>query len=244
MISTSKGRQPLYWVAGQRFASDFPAVDSALREPDGLLAVGGDLDPARLMAAYRRGIFPWYSAGQPILWWSPDPRAVLWPRDLHVSRSLRRSARRAPVEIGIDRAFEEVVDACAAPRCGESGTWITTEMKHAYLRLHALGVAHSIECRDGGTLVGGLYGVALGRIFFGESMFSRRTDASKLALAATLRMLERWNYVLLDCQIMNPHLASMGATPLARGDFTALLAAACALAPAAEAWRVLPETLL
>ena len=244
MISTSSSRQPLYWVAAQRFADDFPAPDFALREPDGLLAVGGDLGPARLMAAYRRGIFPWYSAGQPILWWSPDPRAVLRPSDVHVSRSLRRSARRAPVEITVDRAFEAVMAACAEPRHGEGGTWITLDMKHAYAKLHELGFAHAIECWDGGMLVGGLYGVALGRMFFGESMFSRRTDASKLALVAAARMLEAWNYVLLDCQIMNPHLATMGVVPLPRREFTALLTVACEQAPAPGAWRELPDTLI
>ena len=242
-MSTNSAPQPLYWVAAQRFADDFPAAAAALREPDGLLAVGGDLDPERLLAAYRRGIFPWFSVGQPILWWSPDPRAVLWPQNVHVSRSLARSARRAPVEISIDRAFEDVVAACAEPRRGETGTWITAEMKRAYRTLHELGHAHSIECRDGGELVGGLYGVAIGRMFFGESMFSRRTDGSKHALVATARMLEAWDYVLLDCQIMNPHLASMGATFMPRREFLGHVASACAQAPAAAAWQRVPGAL-
>ncbi|MBI5618846.1 MAG: leucyl/phenylalanyl-tRNA--protein transferase [Gammaproteobacteria bacterium] len=242
-MSTNSAPQPLYWVAAQRFAEDFPAAATALREPDGLLAVGGDLHPVRLLAAYRRGIFPWFSAGQPILWWSPDPRAVLWPRAVHVSRSLVRSARRAPVEITIDRAFEEVVEACALPRRGETGTWITPDMKRGYLALHELGHAHSIECRDGDALVGGLYGVAVGRMFFGESMFSRRTDGSKHALVAAARMLEAGDYVLLDCQIMNPHLASMGATFMPRREFLGHVATACEQAPAAAAWRLLPEVL-
>lgn len=216
-----------YWLEPDSPPEDFPSVEFALIEPNGLLAVGGDLSPERLLAAYRRGIFPWYSEGQPILWWSPAPRAVLFPERIRVSRSLRKVVRRGLFQVSIDTAFREVVAACAAPRDAEGGTWITPRMQEAYVHLHRLGWAHSVECRHEGRLVGGLYGVALGRVFFGESMFSRMNDASKVAL----EYLTRMDYRLIDCQLPSPHLARMGAIELPRGQFLELLDQWCGDAP-------------
>lgn len=203
----------------------FPPLDSALQEPNGLLAVGGDLAPERLLAAYRRGIFPWYAPGEPILWWSPDPRMVLFPAELKVSRSLARTLRRGDYELRLDTAFPQVVAACAtAPRNGQQGTWIVPEMQAAYQGLHELGYAHSVETWASGELVGGLYGVALGRMFYGESMFSRRTDASKIALAHLVRYLQQRGFAMIDCQMHTPHLASLGARLLPRRQFAATVA--------------------
>ena len=201
----------------------FPDARLALDRPNGLLAVGGDLGPQRLLHAYRHGIFPWFSEGQPILWWSPDPRAVLWPDALRVSRTLRRRLRRGTFRITTDTAFDQVVRACAAPRPGQDGTWITGEMAAAYGRLHRAGQAHSIESWDGAALTGGLYGVAIGRVFFGESMFSRAADASKAALAHLCTL----GFELIDCQIPNPHLARLGAVEMDRRRFLALLDTLC-----------------
>ncbi|MBN2309799.1 MAG: leucyl/phenylalanyl-tRNA--protein transferase [Candidatus Hydrogenedentes bacterium] len=193
--------------------------------PDGLLAVGGDLRIERLLLAYRTGIFPWYGEPDPILWWSPDPRMVLFPDEFHVSRRLRRVLRSAPFSIAMDRAFDEVIDACAATRYpGREDTWITPEMREAYFRLHEAGWAHSIECRRDGALVGGLYGISLGRCFFGESMFSRETNASKVALASLVAHARAWGFALIDCQVESPHLESLGARPIPRADFLRLLA--------------------
>lgn len=204
----------------------FPPVDRALRDPDGLLALGGDLSPARLLAAYRRGIFPWYSDGEPILWWSPDPRAVLYPSDIRVSRSLRKVIRQGYLDVRTDIAFDTVVQACAAPRARQRGTWITAEMGAAYAELHRLGAAHSVETWRSGQLVGGLYGVVLGRVFFGESMFSRERDASKVALVALARM----GFQLIDCQVPSEHLARMGAVGIPRSRFIEHLQAWCDMA--------------
>jgi leucyl/phenylalanyl-tRNA--protein transferase len=198
----------------------FPPVDSALEEPNGLLAAGGDLSPQRLLAAYRLGIFPWFGEGDPILWWTPDPRMVLYPAELKVSRSLRKSVRRADYEIRVDSRFREVMQACAAPRPGQAGTWITDRMLDAYCLLAERGHAHSVETWRDGELIGGLYGVALGRVFFGESMFSRATDASKLALVHLVRQLERWQFGLIDCQMRTAHLASLGACEISRSRFS------------------------
>jgi leucyl/phenylalanyl-tRNA---protein transferase len=203
---------------------DFPPAQEALTEPNGLLAAGGDLAPERLLAAYRRGIFPWYEEGQPILWWSPDPRAVLWPDDLHVSRSLRRSMRNAGFELRIDTAFDTVVANCAAPRSYARGTWITRDMADAYGRLHRLGWAHSFETWRGDELVGGLYGVAQGGVFFGESMFARATDASKAALVHAVRYLKERQFALIDCQVASAHTLSLGATNIPRVEFLRLVA--------------------
>jgi leucyl/phenylalanyl-tRNA--protein transferase len=197
----------------------FPPLASALREPNGLLAVDGDLSPERLVQAYSRGIFPWFGEGEPILWWSPDPRMVLFPAELKVSHSLRKTLRRGRYEVRTDTAFREVMEGCAEPRGGQPGTWITPAMVAAYTRLHDMGIAHSVETWMDGELAGGLYGVALGRMFYGESMFSRRTDASKIAFVHLVRQLERWGFGMIDCQMKTPHLASLGAREIPRGEF-------------------------
>jgi leucyl/phenylalanyl-tRNA--protein transferase len=214
-----------YLIPPHAGPDEFPDPGRSLREPNGLLAVGGDLRPARLLAAYGRGIFPWFEEGQPVLWWCPDPRAVLFPDQIHVSRSLRRTLRRGALRLSWDRAFSRVVHACAAPRSRGAGTWITPDMLAAYTRLHRLGHAHSLECWQGEDLVGGLYGVAIGAVFFGESMFSRVTDASKVALVA----LAAAGFELIDCQVPNPHLTRMGAVEIPRREFLALIERGCAL---------------
>ena len=201
----------------------FPPTRDALKSPSGLLAWGGDLHPQRLLAAYRAGIFPWYSEGQPLLWWSPAPRCVLVPAHVHLSRRTRRRYNSGLFRLSADTAFPEVVAACAGPRNHESGTWITADMQKAYTELHHMGFAHSLEIWRDETLCGGIYGLAIGSVFFGESMFSRCTDASKIALVALCRQLDAWDYGLLDCQVGNPHLFSMGAVELTRGKFERLL---------------------
>jgi leucyl/phenylalanyl-tRNA---protein transferase len=204
----------------------FPPLERALDEPNGLLAAGGDLTPGRLISAYRRGIFPWYSEGQPILWWSPDPRMVLYVDEFRISRSLRKKLRQDTFEVQIDTAFRHVVEACAdAPRVGQYGTWITPAMVDAYVRLHQLGYSHSVETWRDGHLVGGLYGLALGRVFFGESMFSHCTDASKYALAALIAILRKRRVVLVDCQQETSHLATLGARTVSRRRFAGELSA-------------------
>lgn len=202
----------------------FPPVEMALREPNGLLCAGGDLSPSRLLAAYRRGIFPWYSPGEPLLWWSPDPRMVLFPAEFKISRSLAKVLKNRPYEVRLDTGFARVMAECAAPRKGHSGTWISAEMQAAYQRLHQLGHAHSVETWIDGELAGGLYGVALGRVFYGESMFSRVPDASKIALAHLCRYLEQRRFAVIDCQMRTAHLASLGAREIPRRDFVAGLA--------------------
>jgi len=197
----------------------FPAIDTALEYPRGLLAAGGDLSPERLVNAYRHGIFPWYSEGDPILWWSPVPRCVLFPGRVHISRRLRRHYNQGNFRVTADQAFKLVIAACAEKRADNAGTWISDDMRVAYIRLHERGVAHSVEVWKDDKLVGGIYGLALGSVFFGESMFSRVTDASKVALVALCQQLQQWNYSLLDCQISNPHLNSMGAEELSRTEF-------------------------
>ncbi|HET7175828.1 MAG TPA: leucyl/phenylalanyl-tRNA--protein transferase [Gammaproteobacteria bacterium] len=217
----------------------FPDPRHALQDPDGLLAVGGDLTPARLLYAYRHGIFPWYHADQPILWWSPDPRAVLFPAEVHVSRSLHRRLAKGGYVATLDTAFTEVMEACAGPRPQqpEGGTWISPAMQGAYAELHRLGHAHSVEIRMEGELAGGLYGIGIGKVFFGESMFSRRTDASKLALVHLARQLQAWGYALIDCQVHSEHLRSLGSLRLPRPDFLALLAEHCATEGHRSPWR-------
>jgi leucyl/phenylalanyl-tRNA--protein transferase len=202
----------------------FPPADHA--EPNGLLAVGGDLSPGRVWRAYQHGIFPWFSEGQPILWWSPDPRMVLRVDALRVQRSLRKRIRQQPYRITMDRAFADVIAACAtAPREGQEGTWITEEMMATYNELHRRGVAHSVEAWDGEQLVGGLYGIAVGRIFCGESMFARASDASKIAFTYLVRQLEAWSCPLVDCQMHTPHLARFGAVEIPRAEFMRQLVA-------------------
>ncbi|CBL45156.1 Leucyl/phenylalanyl-tRNA--protein transferase [gamma proteobacterium HdN1] len=197
----------------------FPAPDDALPDPDGLLAAGGDLSQMRLLHAYMSGIFPWYQALQPILWWSPSVRALLLPENLRISRSLRKTLRKNHFTITADTAFSEVIRACAAPRSYADGTWITPEMQKAYTALHQAGHAHSLEVWAQGELVGGLYGVTVGGCYFGESMFSRETDSSKVAFVALVRYLSLRNFALIDCQMMTPHLESLGATPIARSVY-------------------------
>jgi leucyl/phenylalanyl-tRNA--protein transferase len=215
----------------------FPSVETALREPDGLLAGGGDLSPERLLAAYRRGIFPWYSRGQPILWWSPDPRTVFMTDRMHVPRKLARSLRTCEWTIRADTAFETVVRACAAPRAGQRGTWIDASMRKAYVRLHELGFAHSIEAWDGDVLAGGLYGVAIGRMFFGESMFSAADNGSKVALLALGCALRGWDYPMLDAQVASPHLFTLGAIEVPRGGFCARVEELTELEGVAGTWQ-------
>lgn len=197
----------------------FPPTGEALAQPNGLLAWGGGLEPERLLAAYRLGIFPWYSPDEPILWWSPAPRCVLFPAQVHLSRRTRRRYNSGEYTLTADSAFSEVIKGCAGPRGEDPGTWITAELQAAFSQLHIAGHAHSVEVWREGKLAGGIYGLALGRMFFGESMFSRETDASKVALIALCRQLECWNFGLLDCQVPNPHLKSMGATRISRQQF-------------------------
>ena len=200
-------------------ATQFPPVDQALAEPNGLLARGGDLAVPTLLDAYRHGIFPWFNPGEPILWWSPDPRMVLVPGEVRVTRSLARRLRNGGFELRVDTAFAEVMRGCAAPRADAAGTWISPAMIAAYTRLFEAGYAHSVETWREGRLVGGLYGVAIGRMFYGESMFSREPDASKVALVRLARQLARWGFGLIDCQMETAHLASLGARTLTRADF-------------------------
>jgi leucyl/phenylalanyl-tRNA--protein transferase len=218
--------------------SPFPPLSAALDEPNGLLAIGGDLAPARLLAAYRAGIFPWFSEGQPILWWSPDPRMVLYVDEFRVSRSLAKRVRAGTFETRVDTAFRAVIQACAeTPRTGQGGTWITPVMVDAYCELHRLGYAHSVESWRDEELVGGLYGLALGRVFFGESMFAHETDASKVALVQLVASLQRLNVPLIDCQQETRHLAAFGARPIARGAFAAHLAELIHSADPPTGWR-------
>jgi len=198
-----------------------PPVERALRRPNGLLAAGGGLSVARLVDAYSRGCFPWFSEGDPVLWWSPDPRMVLFPHELHVPRSLARRMRRGGYEVRADTAFEAVMAGCAEPRDGEPGTWITSEIREAYQALHEAGYAHSIETWIDGRLAGGLYGVAIGRAFFGESMFTRVPDASKIALVHLVRYLDREGFGIIDCQMRTAHLARFGAREIPRREFLA-----------------------
>ncbi len=214
----------LHWITPDEPADAFPPVDRALRDPDGLLAVGGNLEMNRLLSAYRKGIFPWFNPGQPVLWWSPDPRAVLFPAELHLSRSLRRTFRRNRYRWSIDEDFEGVIRGCAStPRRDQAGTWITGDMLSAYLALHAGGYAHSVEAWDGDVLAGGIYGVALGRVFFGESMFSRSPDASKTAVVVLVREMIARGFAALDCQVASDHLATLGSRDIPRAEFLHLL---------------------
>ncbi len=210
----------LTWLA----ATDiFPPVQRALHDPAGLLAAGADLSTDRLIMAYSQGIFPWYSPGEPILWWSPDPRMVLFPQELVVQRSLAKVLRKRHYELRVDTVFAEVIAACARPRTGQDGTWISAEMITAYTRLHQMGVAHSIETWIDGRLAGGLYGIALGRAFYGESMFTLVPDASKIAFVHLVRQLHRWGFGVIDCQMNTAHLARFGAREIPRTEFIAQL---------------------
>jgi len=215
----------------------FPPVSRALIEPNGLIAAGGELSPAWLLAAYRRGIFPWFSDGEPILWWSPDPRMILRPGQLRVTRSLAKTLRRGHFEVRVDTAFAEVIHACGSLRAQTGGTWITAPMEAAYCRLHELGYAHSVESWQDGQLVGGLYGVALDRAFFGESMFSTVSDASKVALVHLSGRLEQRGFGVIDCQMTTSHLRSMGGIEISRAQFVRELTDLIDPAPAPQDWR-------
>ncbi len=216
----------------------FPPVHHA---EDGLLAVGGDLREERLLLAYRSGIFPWYSEGEPLLWWSPDPRMVLFPEEFHCSQSLKRVIKRGTFTVTLDQAFADVIRACGeTPRPDQDGTWITPKMEAAYVNLHRKGHAHSIECWQEGTLVGGLYGIALGGCFFGESMFSHRDNASKVAAYALTQAARAWGIPLIDCQVANPHLLSLGAREISRKMFCQLLRDGLNTELAPDAWKILP----
>lgn len=221
----------------------FPDPESALADPNGLLAWGGDLSPDRLLAAYSQGIFPWFNADEPILWWSPDPRCVFRTDGVHVSRSLRKQLRRSNWRVTADTSFSRVMRACAAPRAGQPGTWIGEGMIAAYEELHRRGHAHSVEVWDRGSLVGGIYGVAVGRLFCGESMFSARTGGSKAALGALCQLLRGWGFPLLDAQVTNPHLLSMGAIEIPRRDFVAEARHLAALPGVVGSWVSYPLSL-
>jgi len=224
----------IHWLEND---TPFPPPERALREPNGLLAAGGELSAERLLSAYRRGIFPWYSEGQPVLWWSPDPRMVLLPEEFRLPRSLAKRMRRRDYEIRIDSAFEAVMRACAAPRSDAAGTWITGDMISAYCRLHRMGHAHSVETWIDGELAGGLYGISLGRMFYGESMFTRVPDASKIALACLVRRLESRQFGMIDCQMNTAHLARFGAREITRDDFSRRLAELVNYPASADVWN-------
>ena len=215
------------WLGPGDPADAFPDISDAMQEPNGLLAAGGDLSSERLLYAYRKGIFPWFDDGQPILWWSPDPRCVLRPADFNTSSRLRRSMASSDATISINQSFTEVIHACAGPRRSEQGTWITPDMVAAYESLRADGWAHSIEIRENGELTGGIYGLAIGKVFFGESMFSRKSNASKLAMLALCQILEENEFALIDCQVVSRHLMTLGAVSMPRAEFAFLLDSAC-----------------
>ena len=208
---------PLPWLSPTE--TSFPDISLALADPNGLLAAGGDLSPERLIEAYSSGIFPWFEEGQPVLWWSPDPRMVLFPEDLRVSKSLQKILNKPRYTVTLDEAFTEVITCCAQPRGESLGTWITDEMQTAYTQLFEAGHAHSVEVWRDGDLVGGLYGVALGQLFFGESMFSFESNTSKIALVNLVKQLQEWNYKLIDCQVSSEHLESLGAIEISREQF-------------------------
>ncbi|MEH6444260.1 MAG: leucyl/phenylalanyl-tRNA--protein transferase [Oceanospirillaceae bacterium] len=203
---------------------DFPTVSSALSEPNGLLAAGGDLSPKRLIAAYKKGIFPWYSDPDPILWWSPAPRCVLPIDQLHISKSLKKTLKKKHFSVSFDKAFSQVIQQCSLSRKDQEGTWITDDIQAAYLQLHHMGVAHSVEVWDQNELVGGLYGIALGNVFFGESMFSKQNNCSKIAFCFLVNQLRSWHFKVIDCQVHSPHLQSLGAIEIERKDFLSYLA--------------------
>jgi leucyl/phenylalanyl-tRNA--protein transferase len=226
-MTGTQRRTRIAWLAASDPPDAFPGVEQALENPNGLLAAGGDLSQDRLLCAYPRGIFPWYEDGQPILWWSPDPRAVLPPDQLKLSVRLRRTLRQRKFTLRADSAFDQVIDGCAAPRRYGRGTWITADMKAAYRGLHAAGWCHCVEVLQDEQLVGGIYGLAIGRVFFGESMFSAVRDASKVALAHLCAFLTNQGYVLLDCQDWSAHLQSLGASLMPRSQFVALLQRNC-----------------
>ncbi len=227
----------LAWLKPEDPPEAFPPTEAALSYPNGLLAAGGDLSPDRLRAAYARGLFPWFNPGEPILWWSPDPRCVFYTDSLHISRSLQRRLRRNDYAVTLDVSFAEVLRGCAAPRSGQRGTWLVPQMRAAYQKLHEQGNAHSVEVWRQGRLIGGLYGVALGTMFFGESMFSREPDASKIALVWLVRQLQAWGFDLLDAQVSSLHLYRLGAVDISRAAFLAHLTRVVGTPRPRGAWR-------
>lgn len=235
------------WIREDSPPDSFPELSEALIDPDGLLAAGGDLSVPRLLHAYAKGIFPWYSDDQPILWWSPDPRLVLFPEDLHIAKRLRSFLKNHPYELRMDTAFREVIIACAQPRETETGTWIMPEMIEAYCEMHELGHAHSLEVwkcdQDNESLVGGIYGIAIGAIFFGESMFSLETNTSKLAFIALAKHLQHWGYKLLDAQVESEHLRTLGCASIPREEFSVILGSACPVTMTHD-WELIPEILV
>ncbi|MFZ5522985.1 MAG: leucyl/phenylalanyl-tRNA--protein transferase [Pseudomonadota bacterium] len=233
-----KGADLIPWLTDN---APFPPVEQALRTPNGLLAAGGGLSGMRLLDAYRHGIFPWFNPGDPVLWWSPDPRMVLFPGEIRISRTLARILKKGLHSVRFDTAFEQVMRACAAPRKGhQGGTWISEDMIAAYCALHRLGYAHSVEVWIEGKLAGGVYGVSIGRMFYGESMFSRVSNASKIALAHLAGQIERWQFGMIDCQMHTPHLASLGAREIPRNEFIASLQELVHCAPVAD-WKFDPD---
>ncbi|MFQ5470721.1 MAG: leucyl/phenylalanyl-tRNA--protein transferase, partial [Gammaproteobacteria bacterium] len=224
------------WLDGEMEVIQFPSANDALDEPNGLLAMGGNLEPGNLVQAYKQGIFPWFSDDQPVLWWSPNPRAVLFPERLKISRSLMKTLKRGNYRITVDTVFKEVICACAGPRQTEKTTWITSDMINAYCTLFDLGYAHSVETWQNDELVGGLYGVAIGRVFFGESMFHTATDASKVAFVNLVQNLVKCGFRLIDCQIMSAHLRSLGAEEIERNHFLQALDKHCAQEPGSSPW--------
>lgn len=227
MAKARKDQNNLYWVKDNIIASDFPDINRALKEPDGLLAIGGDLRPERLIDAYSRGIFPWNNDGQPILWWSPEPRWVMFPDRIRISRSLIKVLNKKCFSITFNRYFQSVIKMCAAPRKDCEDTWITGDILNSFNQLHKIGYAHSVECWLDNELVGGLYGIAMGKIFFGESMFSRISNASKVALVYLARVLASQQFKLIDCQVYTKHLESLGAVAISRKKFEEYLHQHC-----------------
>ena len=226
----------LTWLDPSDVNAPFPSPEDALDYPEGLVAAGGDLNHIRLLRAYREGIFPWYERQQPILWWSPDPRGILYPREFVVHRSLKKTLAKLDWQITYNKAFSKVIDACAEPRSYTQSTWITPEMIKAYCNLHVLHYAHSVEVWNDGQLVGGIYGIAIGRIFFGESMFSRVSDASKIALLFLSAYLDTWDFEVIDTQLPSAHLSSLGGTEISRTEYLQLLHRLVDQNPAGEAW--------
>ncbi len=226
-MSNNNSIHNLLWMDPDDPTAPFPPLKNALIEPDGLLALGGDLSVTRLLNAYQHGVFPWYSDEQPIMWWSPNPRTILLPENLKISRSLAKTIRKQPYSITLNNAFADVISSCAAPRNDDDGTWITIKMQEAYCELHRQGHAHSVEAWQNGKLVGGLYGIAIGRVFFGESMFSRANDASKIAFVYLVHYLTEIGFKMIDCQVDSAHLQSLGATQISRHLFSEKLSSYC-----------------
>ena len=223
----SNKKKLLYLVKNKKMAIDFPDITDALKNPNGLLAIGGDLDETRLLSAYQKGIFPWFNEGQPILWWAPNPRCILKPNKIHISHSLKKCLRKNQFQITYNKNFANVISQCSVNRNKDNDTWLTTDMKKAFINLHKSGYAHSVECWHNKELVGGLYGIAMGKIFFGESMFSRMSNTSKITLVHLAKRLEEMSFQLIDCQINSKHLQTLGAQLITRNQFTKFLKDFC-----------------